>query len=296
MGTGSSKKPVLTEGSDLDPDLGEWGQNVDEWDATEQKLLDRVTAAGLKEEPTDLLTQGMDDNYFNSQEREKYELAPALRPPSSHAQRLQWRRGELIGHGAYGQVYVALNLMSGELMAVKQVFTGYNNNSDGADTSAADKTMSFLRTEIELLRSLDHANIVRYRGTDAGLNRFSIFMDYVPGGSIASMLKKFGFFNETLVRVYCKQILQGLDYLHRHRIVHSDIKGANILVDTTGVCKLADFGASRQGERVSDPTSRLGASRQGGTNTPSHNPLTNVPSPSVAELAARSQVRDTPTL
>ena len=47
-------------------------------------------------------------------------------------------------------------------------------------------------------------------------------------------------------QVYTKEMLQGLNYLHSHRIIHLDIKGANILVDQSGSCKLADFGASRR--------------------------------------------------
>ena len=55
-----------------------------------------------------------------------------------------------------------------------------------------------------------------------------------------------GAFKETMVKVYCRQILLGLQYLHSNHIMHRDIKGANILVDNAGRVKLADFGASKQ--------------------------------------------------
>jgi mitogen-activated protein kinase kinase kinase 3 len=60
------------------------------------------------------------------------------------------------------------------------------------------------------------------------------------------MLETYGPFNERLIQRYSYQILEGLEYLHLNNIVHRDIKGANILVDKNGTCKLADFGNSKR--------------------------------------------------
>ena len=76
-----------------------------------------------------------------------------------------------------------------------------------------------------------------------------VFLEFVPGGSIASMLKRFGAFSETLTAQYTWQILLGVEYLHSMRVVHRDLKGANILVSRDGGVKLADFGACRQKDR-----------------------------------------------
>ena len=66
-----------------------------------------------------------------------------------------------------------------------------------------------------------------------------IFQQWVPGGSLAHMLKNFGPFPLGTVRTYTKQILLGLQYLHSNGIIHRDIKGGNILVDDNGTVKLA---------------------------------------------------------
>ena len=96
------------------------------------------------------------------------------------------------------------------------------------------------------MRGLNHENIVQYKGTSFEENHLNIFLEYVPGGSISSLLAKFGGFSESVIKVYTRQILSGLEYLHRHHIIHRDIKGANILVDNNGIIKLADFGASKK--------------------------------------------------
>ena len=97
-----------------------------------------------------------------------------------------------------------------------------------------------------MLSTLSHENIVKYLGKHNDGQFLNIFLEYVSGGSINVLLKKYGRFNENLIRIYVKHILQGLDYLHAHNVVHRDIKGANVLVDNNGVWKLADFGGSKR--------------------------------------------------
>lgn len=76
----------------------------------------------------------------------------------------------------------------------------------------------------------------------------NIFLEYVPGGSVTSLLRNYGAFEEPLVRNWVRQILLGLNYLHEMDIIHRDIKGANMLVDNKGGIKISDFGISKKVE------------------------------------------------
>ncbi|ORY24027.1 kinase-like domain-containing protein, partial [Naematelia encephala] len=107
-----------------------------------------------------------------------------------------------------------------------------------------------LYVEIELLKDLYHPNIVAYLGCETSPQYISIFLEYVPGGTIASIYRtpNQGRFEEQLVKFFTAQILEGLAYLHDRNIWHRDLKGDNILVDAAGVCKISDFGISKQTE------------------------------------------------
>ncbi|KAI6778416.1 Serine/threonine-protein kinase-like protein [Emericellopsis cladophorae] len=157
----------------------------------------------------------------------------------------KWMKGALIGQGSFGCVYLALHAVTGELLAVKQVETpapGANNQSDNRKKSMIDA----LKREISLLRDLRHPNIVQYLGCSSSADYLNIFLEYVPGGSVQTMLNSYGALPEPLVRSFVRQILTGLSYLHNQEIIHRDIKGANILVDNKGTIKISDFGISKK--------------------------------------------------
>lgn len=169
------------------------------------------------------------------QQYEEEEEQPANEPFS-------WTKGELIGIGAFGRVFSGLNNNTGELVAVKQVSFA----KDEALQGRIAEHIRALEAEVAVLKTLKHENIVQYLGTERTEDSIHIFLEFVPGGSIASLLAKFGPFQESVIKAYTRQILRGLEYLHQKSIMHRDIKGANILVDKAGTVKLADFGASKK--------------------------------------------------
>ncbi|KAJ7109416.1 kinase-like domain-containing protein [Mycena epipterygia] len=138
-----------------------------------------------------------------------------------------------------------MDASTGLLMAVKQV----ELPTGSAPNQERKKSMlSALEREIELLKDLQHENIVQYLYSSLDDEFLNIFLEYVPGGSVTALLRNYGAFEEPLVKNFVRQILEGLNYLHERDIIHRDIKGANILVDNKGGIKISDFGISKKVE------------------------------------------------
>ncbi|CAM9693364.1 unnamed protein product, partial [Phaeothamnion confervicola] len=149
---------------------------------------------------------------------------------------MRWKRGCQIGQGTFGKVFKGVNEQTGECFAVKQIPLC----SESVDEAAA------LQSEIDTMRGLDHPHIVRYIHTDRGERHLYILMEFVSNGSVHSWLRQYGVLDDALVRRFMHQILLGVAYLHENRIIHRDIKGANVLITDQGIAKLADFGCSKR--------------------------------------------------
>ncbi|ETV91459.1 STE/STE11 protein kinase [Aphanomyces invadans] len=147
-----------------------------------------------------------------------------------------WKKGELLGSGSFGSVYLARNETTGDLMAVKEI----SYAEETTDEIAA------IQQEVAVLRSLNHPHIVTYIGSEfhAATSTLYIFTEWVPGGSLEDNTKTFGC-SESVAQNYMSQVLLGVQYLHSRHVIHYDIKPSNILIDQHGAVKLADFGASR---------------------------------------------------
>lgn len=145
----------------------------------------------------------------------------------------EWLKGQVIGSGSFGTVNLAIDTTTGSLFVVKSATT--------------EAGFAALKNEAHILHNLDSPYIVKCMGKDGGTSKCSLFFEYMGGGSISDMMHKFGgALQEKVIRLYTRQILMGLNYLHRNDIVHSDIKCNNILVGASGIVKLTDFGCAKR--------------------------------------------------
>mmetsp|Transcript_60440 Transcript_60440/g.166016 ORF Transcript_60440/g.166016 Transcript_60440/m.166016 type:complete len:301 (+) Transcript_60440:451-1353(+) len=149
----------------------------------------------------------------------------------------RWSQGEVLGAGSFGEVMMALNQDTGSLMAVKRVNLAAQSEADAlTDDSAVEQ----VQAEVMVMKALDHPNIVRYINAQHIGTTLYIFMEYMPGGSISKIMKRFGgCLQVDVLRQYLRQVLEGLEYLHSHQVIHRDLKCANLLVDQHGTVKLA---------------------------------------------------------
>ncbi len=160
----------------------------------------------------------------------------------------RWFKGQLIGKGTYGRVYLGMNATTGEFLAVKEVEV--NPKAAQGDKNKMREMVAALDQEIDTMQHLDHVNIVQYLGCERKETSISIFLEYISGGSIGSCLRKHGKFEEAVVASLTRQTLSGLAYLHREGILHRDLKADNILLDVDGTCKISDFGISKKTDNI----------------------------------------------
>ena len=194
----------------------------------------------LKQETIHLTTTTSLDCYYYKSEREKlykyikqYYLEHNEYPGT---QKNFYLYGRQIGHGAFGKVNIALHVASGRLVAIKSF-----NKKNLKKKNARQK----INNEIEMLSRLRHPFISQILDSFETETHIFIVMEYICG-DLLGFIRKRGKLSETVSKIIFKQLIEGLKYIHRKKIVHRDIKLDNILIDLTNTIKICDFGVSRK--------------------------------------------------
>ena len=108
-------------------------------------------------------------------------------------------------------------------MAVKQITLKRNSEDDH------EHLEQLIRDEVDLLSKLRHPHTIRTFGVTRDESNLNIFVEWMAGGSVASLLDRHGPFNDVVIARYTFQVLLGLDYLHSCGILHRDLKGKKII-------------------------------------------------------------------
>lgn len=145
-----------------------------------------------------------------------------------------------LGKGNFGSVemcrYDPLQDNTGEVVAVKKL-----------QHSTAEHLRDFER-EIEILKSLQHENIVKYKGVcySAGRRNLHLIMEYLPFGSLRDyLMKNKERIDHKKLLLYTAQICKGMEYLSSKRYIHRDLATRNILVESELRVKIGDFGLTK---------------------------------------------------
>ncbi|ORX80340.1 Pkinase-domain-containing protein [Anaeromyces robustus] len=155
---------------------------------------------------------------------------------------------EKIGQGASAVVYIGnkVGASKDEVVAIKQMDLEKQSKKD------------LILNEIQVMKQSKHKNIVNFIDGYFYNDKLWVIMEYVSGGTLTDILVN-NFMNESQISVVCREVLQGLVFLHSKNIIHRDIKSDNILLSMEGDIKLTDFGFCAQlSEQNSKRTTMVG--------------------------------------
>ncbi|XP_022750591.1 serine/threonine-protein kinase BLUS1-like isoform X2 [Durio zibethinus] len=142
---------------------------------------------------------------------------------------------EEIGEGVSATVYRALCSPLNEIVAIKVLdLEKCNNDLDG------------IRREVQTMSLIDHPNVLRAHCSFTAGHNLWVVMPYMYGGSCLHIMK-YAYpegFEEPVIATLLREVLKALVYLHTHGHIHRDVKAGNILIDSNGAVKLADYGVS----------------------------------------------------
>ncbi len=160
--------------------------------------------------------------------------------------------GEQLGVGGMGVVYLAIYRETGQKVALKILSPAL---------SADKKLIRRFEREIDILKKLEHPNIVRYFGGGRHGDQRYYAMEYVDGGSLDTILERKGTLSwEQTVKIGL-QLSSALEHAHNHGIIHRDLKPGNLFVSKKGRLRLGDFGIARD----NDATALTAAGKTVGT-------------------------------
>ena len=154
-----------------------------------------------------------------------------------------------IGKGGMGRVYLCYDSILDANLAVKVLAPQFLEDAEAVDA---------IRNEArQVFKFHDCSNILRLHNFDQHEGNWYLVMEYAEGGSLDGRLKREGRFPEAEARRLGAEVAEALDFAHRHKVLHRDVKPANILLDGTGRVKVGDFGIAKLMDGMSAVTQHI---------------------------------------
>lgn len=196
-------------------------------------------AKGLGEEKEEKGTVSLEQDSRKSRKRERKPLTDAEEEAmvklkeivSKEDPHQMYEIRRRVGQGASGSVYVARDLQTNEIVAIKQMDLPNQPRKE------------LIVNEIILMKEAIHPNVVNYKNSFLVNDQLWVVMEYMEGGALTDIIEQ-GPLDEQEIAGICLQTLEGLAHLHKQNIIHRDIKSDNLLMDKDGHVKLTDFGFS----------------------------------------------------
>ncbi|XP_052448747.1 serine/threonine-protein kinase N2 isoform X3 [Carassius gibelio] len=154
----------------------------------------------------------------------------------------------VLGRGHFGKVLLAEFKRTGKLYAIKALKKGDVVTRDEVDSLMCEKRI------FETINVSRHPFLVNLYGCFQTPDHVCFVMEYSPGGDLMTHIHN-SIFSERQARFYSACVLLGLEFLHQNRIVYRDLKLDNLLMDSDGFVKIADFGLCKEGMGYGDRTS-----------------------------------------
>ncbi|XP_075502908.1 CBL-interacting protein kinase 23-like [Primulina tabacum] len=153
----------------------------------------------------------------------------------------RYELGRTLGEGTFAKVKFAKNLETGENVAIKIL---------DKEKVLKHKMIGQIKREISTMKLIRHPNVIRMFEVMASKTKIYIVMEFVTGGELFDKIASRGRLKEDEARTYFHQLINAIDYCHSRGVYHRDLKPENLLLDTTGILKVSDFGLSALSQQV----------------------------------------------